>query len=119
MISIPQFYKKVKQFFAILKRQIYINVTKNPFTLSYYCKLISIFVAKNLKKIRFLVESRIKKRNFLTYSENLVRYRNRPDGAPHQLRTAMHHYPQNCKIAVNMLLILVLGLGKFSRVESN
>ena len=33
---------------------------------------------------------------------NLVRYRNRPDKTPHQLRTTMHHNPLNQQRTINL-----------------
>jgi hypothetical protein len=49
----------------------------------------------------------------------LVRYRTKPDKSLHQLKTAMHRLPQDQERAINLSILVVSGLGKFPRVESN
>ena len=44
----------------------------------------------------------------------LVRYRNKPDRSPHQLRTAMHHHPYNQERAFNLSILLMSGPGEIS-----
>eukprot|EP01015_Nassula_variabilis_P036108 TRINITY_DN923_c0_g1_i12.p1 TRINITY_DN923_c0_g1~~TRINITY_DN923_c0_g1_i12.p1 ORF type:complete len:209 (-),score=-33.97 TRINITY_DN923_c0_g1_i12:783-1409(-) len=51
--------------------------------------------------------------------QGLVRQRNQPDKSLHQLRTAMHHHPQNQERALNLSILTMSGPGKFPRVESN
>ncbi|KAK9952829.1 hypothetical protein ABG768_005103 [Culter alburnus] len=47
-------------------------------------------------------------RNYLA-CRSLVRYRNEPDKSLHQLRTAMHHHPQNRERAINLSILSVSG----------
>ena len=39
--------------------------------------------------------SLLENHTYYLVNRRLVRYRNQPDKSPHQLRTAMHHHPQN------------------------
>jgi hypothetical protein len=61
----------------------------------------------------------LKASTVITSHKSLVRYRSRADKSLHELRTAMHHHPQNHERAINPSLLTVFGPGEFSRVESN
>ena len=51
-------------------------------------------------------------RNYLA-GLGLVRSRNQPDESLHQLRTAVHHHPQNQERAINMSILTMSGPDKF------